>query len=211
MPATVIDLIKRAMLQIGAIDIRATPSAAEAAAVLAELPDVLMCSPGWNSWTEMEISTDFAPLGNDYRITVLGEVDVEVDLPNRVYAGDDLCISHSESPPSQDGCHLVAPRDGSRCLIYAQGSGATKFYAYRSDTGQWEKVHDLVLADNVPVNVDMQGHLALMLAERVAPIFGQEVNQALVSRARLAWSVRYDRYKRPRSDRNYEADTAGYM
>ena len=197
MTGKVIDTIKRAMLLIGAIDPQKTPSGSEADACLTELRDLVPALPGWSGWTEVTISQDWAPQGEDYRITVIGDVDVAITLPQLVW--DDGVIScDGGGLPVEHGTFQRAPRDGARILACSQATGDQAFYTYCADVGQWRNVLGLGHGDDVPVNADMAGHLAALLAERIAPVFGLplagEAAQA-VGRARLAWEARYDRRK----------------
>ena len=213
MAGKVIDIVKRAMVMVGAIDAQATPGGGEADMCLAALRDLIPALPGWGGWTEIEINRDYAPLGEDYRIAVIGDVEIELTLPELVW--DDVSISYDgDGMPVETGTFLRAPRDGARIRAYSQASGQTVFYAYCADDGQWRSVIGLDFASDVPVSSDMHGHLVALLGEQIAPVFGVPLSgeaERAVSRARLAWVARYDRRKRVVTPANRAEAVGGYM
>jgi len=212
MTGKIIDIIKRAMLLVGVVDPREAPSGSDADTCLNELRDLIPALPGWSGWTQVVIDRDWAPQGEDYRITVIGEAEVDVTLPQQVY--DAVELSSCDGMPVEHGDVLRPPRDGARLMVCAQATGQQVFYAYRADTGQWLTVLGLGLSDEVPVNGDMHGHLAALLAERIAPVYGLPLSGEAVravSRARLAWAVRYDRRQFVNTTANRAAAIGSYM
>jgi len=200
MAQTNLQIIKTAMLSIGAIAIRAVPAAHDLDVCLDRLSSLIRTLPGWTEWNNIEINQDYTA-GDDERIAVIGDVTVTVTLPQLNFY-QPVITYESDGFTVKTGDYYVAPRDGARVAVYAQQGDDNVYYAYRADTGHWIQVHNLEPTGIVPLDAAMHMHLEAMLAVSIAPLYGLPVSQELgmaYDTAQRAMTARYSGRFQPKT------------
>lgn len=182
MAATVMEVIKGALVTLNACDLRAQPEPDDAAYCLGKLQDVVLSLPHFNVWKEVEIIADY-DAGSNERIAIIGPVSVTITLPTLVRA-DKATLASLDGFILATGNYNAAPRDGDRVLVYAQETTENSLYAYRADTGKWLTVINLEYDSPLPINRDLHGYLEAALAVEIEGAYGTSVTETVAKRYR---------------------------
>lgn len=175
MASTCLDIIKNALRSVGVISITESPSADMSAAALEIWQNLILSLPCFASnWREIEINENYTA-GVNERVTVIGDVNVTVTLPQQVVSERDQVLYVSDLFTIATGTYYSAPRDGSRVMVSAQQGTDRAAYAYRADTGKWISFINLELTSTIPFNADLHRYLQAMLAFELAGAFGLDV------------------------------------
>ena len=185
MANTLTDIIRNSLLSLGVIGFRESVSADYAVFALEKLQSLLLALPGQRDWIAVEVTDDYTTKGNE-RITVVGDVDVTITLPQLFTADRYDLMSLSGVTVATTGGYTAAPRDGTRVQIVTQEGTDYLTYIYRSDRGKWMTLSPLAAASDVPINQDLHAGLEALLAVEIAPAFGVEPTKLLFEKARDA-------------------------
>ena len=199
MAVTNLDIIKDALILLGGTDLRAQNISGDMSqAALRVLVATIRNLPGWTAWNEVEVTTNYTAY-DDERITVVGDVDVTITLP-QVNAYDPIVDFASNGLTVKTGNYTKAPRDGARVQIATQEGTGALYYAYRADTGKWIAVHNLSLSSDVPVNEAAYYDLSVCLSEKLAPMIASPLTQELVNVINQSRRNMANRYGMTRND-----------
>lgn len=124
--------------------------------------------------TDVDVSADYTA-GENQRLRIEQGSTATVSLPNSVnvlYAAAPYDYgfmgggwARAGSVAAADGGALRAPRDGARIEIV----GVTQaIYFYRADLNEWVSILGLTLDTPFPLNERYRGHMAALIAQRLA-------------------------------------------
>lgn len=189
------DVIKRAYLMLGAVDLESEPSGPEGALGLSVLQSLVDTLPGSTWWREVEASADYTA-GENERVRAATQAAIVISVPVAVSSGETLLWRCGGITLSCCGGADRAPADGARVHVCDAYSDSASSFRYRADLGQWLQSDALTLASPIPLGRDLHEGLAALLAVRLQPVLGvalPPVAQAMAAAASATMRARFGR------------------
>ena len=99
-------------------------------------------------------------------------------------------------------------------VLNTNGLDAT--WLYRADKGNWERITDLVAADQMPTPRDFDAYFRILLAMRLAPRHGRQISAESATYLQSMEGKLQARYRRPRDQQDWGSlgllgQTDGYL
>jgi hypothetical protein len=170
-----------------------SPTIEELNAGLAALQDLILAiHAARGPLTEIDVTGPYTP-GENQRVRIGAGDTADITLPNSVAlwaAIDPYDYGFAPGPANLVPAGSTGSADGARIEIVAT---APALYFYRADLNAWIEALNPGLDAETPFNDRYSGHVAALLAERLADALGVETPPGLslrAGRARLALMIR---------------------
>lgn len=215
------DAIKAALREGNLISISATPTDAQNTEGLTLLNGILAATPGWaaggeladlnygGTYDESAVTTTYLPA--DVRLVLNLSAAASLNLHPKPYDGQRLALVDSGNNLAT--YNLVLSGNGrtieGAATLTLSTSGSTRQWLYRADLGDWKRLTDLVLADSLPFPSEFDQYFAVLLAMRMNPRYGQELQQGSALWLEQMSNQLEARYRKPRPPA--ELGTAGLL
>lgn len=182
------DIIKRAYRETNLIPLVADPSANQSSEALPLLNSLIMSAIGNEVGDELfEVNyggdndqssyiSDWVP--DNARLVLNLSAAVTLTLDPYPYEGQRLGVVDAGSNLNTYNLTLDGNGrniEGAATLVLSTDDTYSQ-WMYRSDTGNWVKIESLDTTDEMPFPIEFDDYFAIMLAIRLNPRYGQELN-----------------------------------
>lgn len=216
------DIINRAYRETNVISIGASPTATETSEALSLLNSLILSTVG-NEVADglndiivggtYDQSTYLSPSLPDNKRMVLNlSSATTVKLDPYPFEGQRAALVDVSGNLSTN--NLTIDPNGRKIedalTLTLNTDGIDRQWLYRADTGNWVRITSLTTSDEMPLPIEFDDYFSIMLAIRLNPRHGAEINQETVSALKRMRSQINGRYRNPIQIRS-DLDPRGFL
>lgn len=213
--ATALEVITAAYRESNLLGINASPSTAQQTEGLTLLNSVLLASVGFEvgeeltdlnvggTYDDSQAIAEFVP--ENARLVLNLASARSFKLHPRPYEGQRLAVADAGNNLATYNLTL----DGYGRLIEGAATlalstdGEARQWIYRADLGDWKRLTSLALADSLPFPIEFDDYFRILLAMRLNPRYGQELQQGSAMWLNTISTQFEARYRRPRPTQDW--------